>query len=252
MYKNPAKTLFMGRPLVFVPECHSTNDEALRLCREHRPSEGTVVITSKQTGGRGLRGNRWITEPGLNLTFSVILHPHFLAPHNAFDLSRALALGIHDYLNGSLLSDRPYIKWPNDLLIGDLKICGILIENSISGSFFNYAVCGVGLNVNQENWDLPATSLSLLTGSNHDLSEVLESLLACMEARYLLLRSGMVDPLRTDYLEKLYWRGESRRFQIGENEVEGTIENVDDQGRLIVQIGGEHRAFIPKELRFAG
>src|SRR5688572_1227434 len=104
----------MGHSMVFMPECHSTNDELARLV-EAGPSvlEGTTVITNNQTSGRGQRGNTWTSEPGKNLTFSFLIKPSFLPAMDQFSLNKAFSLGLLDYLRTILDSDVK-VKWPND------------------------------------------------------------------------------------------------------------------------------------------
>jgi BirA family transcriptional regulator, biotin operon repressor / biotin---[acetyl-CoA-carboxylase] ligase len=96
LYKIPAKSLFVGKNLVFLPECHSTNTYLLDLVRQNPQPEGTLVITNNQTAGRGQRSNQWHTEAGQNLTFSILLSPKFLSIRNQFLLSKAVALAVAD------------------------------------------------------------------------------------------------------------------------------------------------------------
>ena len=119
MHKISANTLFFGKNLVFMPECHSTNSFALKLCQQSPlTADGTLVITSNQTDGRGQRGSTWQSEPGMNLTFSVIFKPTFLSVNGLFYLNVFSALAIRDYLTtkGCL---EVFIKWPNDIYFGN-------------------------------------------------------------------------------------------------------------------------------------
>ena len=120
MYKIPAKTLFLGKNLIYVPQCHSTNDLADQVVEQPSTHEGTVVITDAQTKGRGQMGNQWITEPGKNLTFSVILYPLFIVPKDQFLLTCAISLGLYDMLQ-TAIDGQIFIKWPNDLIVNDRR-----------------------------------------------------------------------------------------------------------------------------------
>ena len=232
MYKILANTLFIGKKLIFMPECHSTNSQALELCQQSHVPEGTLVITDRQTAGRGQRGNTWESHPGMNLTFSVILKPTFLAIKDQFLLSMITSLAIRDYL-AAMCSDPVFIKWPNDILVKQFKICGTLIENQLMGEQFSYAVIGIGLNVNQQLFNIPmATSLSLIVGKDFDLQDVLDGLLSHLESRYLQLRQGRAQHLREDYLKHLYRFNEHYTFQSGDDQFEGKILGIDEQGRL--------------------
>ena len=250
MYKIPANTLFIGKKLIFMPECHSTNSLALELCQQSYVPEGTLVITDWQTAGRGQRGNTWESHPGMNLTFSVILKPTFLAIKDQFSLSMITSLAIRDYL-AAMCSDPVFIKWPNDILVKQSKICGTLIENQLMGQQFTYAVVGIGLNINQQQFNIPmATSLSLIVGKDFDLQDVLEGLLSHLESRYLQLRQGRAQQLKEDYLKYLYRFNEHHTFQSGDDQFGGKILGIDDQGRLRVLIRDQERDFGVKEISF--
>lgn len=240
----------MGKNLVFMPECHSTNTYALQLCQQKQSVEGTVVITNNQTAGRGQRGNTWEAEPGTNLTFSLILKPTFLLAAEQFMLNRAVSLGIADFLR-SQLPQAVKIKWPNDMLVQEKKICGVLIENVIQGSGLSASVVGIGMNVNQHRFSIDrATSLYLQTGILYDLSSMLDELLHCIETYWLVLREGRYDELKDQYLEQLFARDEKRQFKTGTEIFEGEITGVDAVGRLVIQTPFGERVFGMKEVEF--
>jgi BirA family transcriptional regulator, biotin operon repressor / biotin---[acetyl-CoA-carboxylase] ligase len=250
LYKILANTLFIGKKLIFMPECHSTNSLALELCQQSQVPEGTLVITDRQTAGRGQRGNTWESQPGMNLTCSVILKPTFLAIKDQFLLSIATSLAIRDYL-AATCSDPVSIKWPNDILVKQFKISGTLIENQLMGEQFSYAVIGIGLNVNQRMFTIPmATSLSLIAGKDFDLQDVLLGLLSHLESRYLQLRQGRAQHLKEDYLKYLYRFNEHHTFQSGDDQFGGKILGIDDQGRLRVLIHDQEKDFGVKEISF--
>ncbi len=250
MYKILANTLFLGKNVVFVPECHSTNTLLMELAQKTQQPEGTVVITKAQTKGRGQRGNGWEAEPGKNLTFSILLRPQFLTVNAQFNLTIAVSLGLIDFLK-SRLSSQPLIKWPNDLLANGRKICGILIENTLAGDSIQQSVVGIGLNVNQQHFTIAtATSLSLETGNEYDLSKELGDLVSCMESRYLQLRTGKVNELRQDYLNNLYWLNQEQHFVSHGRSFKGTIEGIDELGKLVVLEDGQKNYFGIKEISF--
>jgi BirA family biotin operon repressor/biotin-[acetyl-CoA-carboxylase] ligase len=243
-------TLFLGKNLVFVPECHSTMDLALQLCQQSAAPEGTLVITDHQTAGRGQRGNTWITSRGENFTLTLVLRPGFLAIKDQFYLTMAVALGLHDYLLTK--TNRPVrIKWPNDILVDDKKVCGILIENQLQGQHFTNSLVGIGLNINQQTFAVStATSLSLVTGQRYELAAELPLLLAALEARYLQLREGRLETLKDQYLNNLYWRGEQRSFTSANTTFNGTITGIDASGKLKVETMTGLRTFDLKEIAY--
>lgn len=241
----------MGKNLVFLPECHSTNTVALELVQKGSALEGTMVITDHQTSGRGQRGNQWTAEKGQNLTFSLVLHPNFLPPKDQFMLSKAVSLGLLDFISSSLPVVSAKVKWPNDLIVNGRKLCGILIENQLTGSRYESAVVGIGLNVNQTDFPIPtAASLSTFASHRFDLDELLDELCLCLERRYQQLRRGEWKTLNTDYLNALYWYGEVHTFFSKAENFAGIIEGVDEIGRLLVRVGAEMRTFDLKEILY--
>lgn len=249
MYKIPASTLFLGKNLVFVPECHSTNDLALQLCQQSQAVEGTLVITDQQTRGRGQRGNTWEAEPGQNLTFSLVLRPASLPVKNQFYLNIIASLAIVDFLKRFGLSSE--VKWPNDVMVNGRKVSGILIENQVRGTHFDHVVVGIGLNINQENFSAgKPTSLKLETGKSHELSNCLDDLLKNLEARYLQLREEKWSALKEAYIRAMFWFQERRTFASGEETFEGMIAGIDEAGKLVVQHGNRLRTFDLKEISF--
>jgi BirA family biotin operon repressor/biotin-[acetyl-CoA-carboxylase] ligase len=240
----------MGHSLVFMPECHSTNDEASRLVQSSNTLEGTVVITNNQTGGRGQRGNTWVSESGKNLTFSVLIKPSFLLVKDQFFLNIAFSLGLFDYLR-AVLGAEVKIKWPNDILVNGRKICGILIENHIQAQHIQHSIVGIGLNVNQNKFEVStATSMSMEKGDAFILEEELPKLLLFLEKRFLQLRSQDFKQLTADYLACLYWIGEKHFFKNKSETFEGTISGIDSVGKLKVESEAGTKFFDIKEIEF--
>ncbi len=250
MYKSPANTLFVGKNVVFVPECHSTNTLATQLSQNPSASEGTVVITSNQTAGRGQRGNTWVVEPNRNLTLSLILKPGFLMLSEQFMLNVTVSLAVRDVL-AEVLHEAIHIKWPNDILVHEMKICGILIENQLRGKTIETAVVGIGLNVNQvDSLPVKATSLAKLTNQQYNLNDLFSTLLGRIETRYLQLKQQKRQILKAEYLAALYRINEDHQFEANNQVFNGRITGVDASGRLVVATGNEVRHFEVKEVRY--
>lgn len=248
MYKIFANTLFTGRQLVFVPECHSTNSLASELASKSVLSEGSVIITSNQTAGRGQRGNTWETAAGMNLTFSILLKPTFLSLKSQFYLTIVTSLAVVDFLKEQPIKEVK-IKWPNDILASKKKICGILIENSVQQETIHQSIVGIGLNINQDSFSSSsATSLAIVAKKTFDLNDALNSLLEKFEKRYLQLRGGKLAELKSEYLENLFGFGKSQSFISNGKEFEGTIEGVDETGELKVSDNGIVSSFKLKEI----
>jgi BirA family transcriptional regulator, biotin operon repressor / biotin---[acetyl-CoA-carboxylase] ligase len=135
-----------GLPYRYLPRCDSTNAVLKRVSTPTPP--GTLVVTDEQTGGRGRLDRTWVSELGKDLTFSILLRPS-LAPAQAHLLSLAAALAVAEVLETIPgLEGRVAVKWPNDVLLGDRKVCGILLEGSMDADRLQWAVAGIGLNVN--------------------------------------------------------------------------------------------------------
>jgi BirA family transcriptional regulator, biotin operon repressor / biotin---[acetyl-CoA-carboxylase] ligase len=251
MYKILANTIFLGKDVHFLPECHSTNDTALNLVKDRSAYEGTVVITDHQIQGKGQRGNKWITEKGLNLTFSLILKPNFLDISEQFYLNMAVSNSIRKILK-EYIPDLQ-VKWPNDLILPDFgKLGGILIENSYSGSNWEYAIVGVGINVNQLQFENPkATSLAKVTGSQFDLSELFRLLLIQIEQGYIQLRRGKWFEIKSEYLYNLYQADVWSNYEDSFGDFRGKIVGISAQGKLeIERENGEIQLFEMKEVVF--
>jgi BirA family biotin operon repressor/biotin-[acetyl-CoA-carboxylase] ligase len=209
-----------------------------------------MIVTDNQTRGRGQRGNEWFSEAHKNLTFSIILKPIFVKPVDQFNLTMAISLALRDFLT-QRVKRQVKIKWPNDILIGDKKLSGILIENSLAGDAIQYSVVGIGLNVNQDSFLIKtATSMKEIVGQEFILTEELSLLMEFLEQRYLHLRSGKINDLRNDYLNSLYGKGESRKFIDETGEWQGIIEGVNQWGKLIIYKHGLLKSFDLKEIVF--
>ena len=246
------QTLFIGKNIINLPECHSTNTYAAELLAQKDLAEGIVITTEHQTAGRGQRGNNWESAAGKNLTFSLILKPSFLHVQEQFYLTIITSLAIYDLLT-EFLPHELAIKWPNDLYHGQKKLGGILIENSLKNNTLEWSVLGIGLNVNQSSFsNETASSLVLTSGKEFSRSELLEKLLLRIEQRYLQLRAGARQELRKEYLSHLYWLGEPHTFRSGRETFSGKIIGVDKIGHLAVMpvLQDEVRYFRIKEITF--
>ncbi len=169
----------MNPEIIFLEETASTNLAlAGMVARDRGIEHGTVVAALKQTAGRGQRGNTWESEPGCNVTMSMLLRPEGILAPQQFYLTEIVACAIVDVLDGYIptgMGHNVSIKWPNDIYIDDSKVCGTLIENSLRGNGIEHSIAGIGLNVNQEVFvsDAPnPVSILNVTGRRHSVDEV--------------------------------------------------------------------------------
>ena len=232
----------------------STNTEALRLINE---VEGATVFYAKtQTAGRGQRGNKWLSRPGENLTFTLALKfglgqvPE-LKIIDQYTLNQGIALAITDYLDSIGISSM--IKWPNDIYVGDKKICGILIENGLSSTNIKHSIIGIGLNINQEIFspDIPnPTSVVSECGKKVNTEDALRELLSCIDVRITSIQKK--EDIRKAYLNKLYRKDEVHSYidQVNKVHFEGRIIGITEDFRLSIETRDEIRNFAFKELGY--
>ena len=257
MFKTTNDTFFIGKNIIHLPSCQSTNSEAVKLIQEGGVQEGTIVITSQQTAGKGQRGNSWHSESGKNLTFSLILKPSFLLAYEQFNLNIAISLAVWDALSEYLPhhKDSLKVKWPNDIYIGNQKVGGILIENFIKKQKAETSVVGIGLNINQQSFDLPkATSLFNVLRKETSLENILNTLMGKLEKRFIELRNGNASMQRQAYLSTMYWFQEEHLFADLRGDLpknfEGQIIGIDKTGRLAMEVNGKLDYFHLKEVSF--
>ena len=226
----------IGSHIIELKQTASTNVYTDKLLHSEKPEEGTVIIAYKQTKGKGQDQNTWESEANKNLTFSIILYPEFLNPSEQFRLIELTSLGIIDFIKTLITTDKEIrIKWPNDIYIGDQKLCGTLVQNSIVGSELTECIIGIGLNVNQEKFlsDAPnPVSLKQITGVSYNLHQCLKDLCSCIDKRYYQLKNKQYAQLETDYLSLLYRINEMHDFIIHEDKVRATITGITKYGQL--------------------
>ncbi len=251
----------IGRQLIKLHRVPSTNDYLKNQRSNSTPlREGTVIMAVEQYGGRGQAQASWHAEAGKNLTFSVLLTPHFLAPIHQFQLTMAISVGLCNYLESRVGTDNIHIKWPNDLYVGSRKIAGILIENNIQGKLWRQAIVGIGLNVNQIEFPEilrdNAVSLKLLSGGSEDfdLDVELDSLCAELDREFARLKTYWESECKgenrteSQYLSRLYLLNEPHVFHIEGIPAQGAIRGVTPTGRLIVDFDGHMTDFGLKEI----
>lgn len=250
MHKYFAKTLFLGKKVEFLPECHSTNSEMLERAKVRGIGEGHLIYTGHQTAGKGQRGNVWVSEPGKNLLFSIYLRPTMLLPRQAYLLNILAGMAVCDSL-AALLKAPVELKWPNDVYTNDRKICGILVETTLGKDCIDGAVLGIGVNVNQSHFAVAqATSLRMESGTEFILEDVLERIVLSLEKHYLKMKAGKYKTMISAYYQVMRWRGELHHFKGPGGEFEGEIIGIDETGRLLVKTNNQMKRFDVKEITF--
>jgi len=232
-FHNLLETKRFGRNLVFEPTVGSTMDLA-RDAAHHGAAEGTVALADEQTAGRGRLGRSWITPRASNLTFTVVLRPprHVLR-QVAMLAPLAVALAVEE-----ATGVRTAIKWPNDVHASGRKLAGVLIETESDGSGEAIVLAGIGLNVNFDPREYAeirdiATSLSVETGHPVDREPLLATVMLHFERLYDEAKAG--GSLRDRWRERLAMLGQAVKVAAPGRTIEGTAEDVDDDGSLLVR-----------------
>lgn len=222
----------LGRPLAYRAVTGSTNDDAMAAARTGAP-HGSTFVADEQTSGRGRRGRRWRATPGDNLMFSVLLRPD-LPLERLTALTLAVGLAVRNAVAPRVTS-RVLVKWPNDVLVDQKKLAGVLVESQLSGGALSAVVVGVGLNVAMR--ELPdeirnsATSLALCGARDLDRETLLVDLLAALADRVQRYEREGLDPM----LEELSRHDALRGARVLVDGSAGTARGIDRDGALVVE-----------------
>lgn len=233
------KTKRMGQYVVDLKQTESTNIVAAKLAEEGEP-EGTLVVADLQTGGKGRRGRSWFSPAGTGIWMSLILRPHLpmaQAPQLTLVTAVAVSLALTE-----LTGEKAGIKWPNDILFGDRKCCGILLEMNMESEEIKYVIVGIGMNVNQKQGDFPeelqtkAASLFTICGKQFKRAEVIQRILEQFEFLYdRYLEEGGFAPVRNEWKRQSITLGKQVFAQTPRGNLSGIAIDIDEMGALIIQ-----------------
>jgi BirA family biotin operon repressor/biotin-[acetyl-CoA-carboxylase] ligase len=235
-----------------LDQLDSTNAHLLRmqpLC----DIRNWVVSADAQTAGKGMGSNGWESETGKNLTFSLAVDMDFLPAERQFLLSEAVALGIIEVSDKTLPTEQLSIKWPNDIYYGNCKLAGILINSTIKANMMDLSIIGIGLNVNQmqfQDWPTHPISLKMITGKEYDLKPLMDQIASQVIKKVELLKS---DPtvIEQDYLKRLFRYQTWADYEVGGNVRRLFMTGIDSFGRLmLVDETNNSYCFDIKEIRF--
>lgn len=240
--------------IIHLKEVDSTNSY---IMRESSRLEAPVMITAHtQTAGQGQRGNSWESEPGKNLTFSIFYRPFQLPPIAQFSLSESVALSVVDFL--AVHGIEAKVKWPNDIYVGDRKICGILIRHSVMGAYVSYSVIGVGINVNQTEFlsDAPnPVSMKQTTGDSYDLLSLEKEIAEIIERRLEKIRNEESRKTLHQEFMRTLWRCDGKLYPFTETATGETfqakIEDIAPHGPITLRLPDDTlRTYVFKEITF--
>jgi len=229
---NNLDTRFIGQRVIYYPRLTSTMDVAKREAQQGA-IEGTVVIAGEQTAGRGRIKRPWLSPKG-SIALSIILYPSLAYLPSLIMVASLAVVRCIDKVTGL----KSQIKWPNDVLVNDKKVCGILIESDVRGNTVDYSIIGIGINTNLRLSDFPeipptTTSLSHELGREVSRLDIIRCLLAETERLYLALPAG--ESVYHEWRDNLATLGKKVRVKSGETTYEGTAESVASDGSLLLR-----------------
>ncbi|MDE7451735.1 MAG: biotin--[acetyl-CoA-carboxylase] ligase [Paramuribaculum sp.] len=237
--------------IIWVDETDSTNSALAYLARRGEATDGTVLAARAQSAGRGQRGNSWESAPGMNLTCSILFTGRSFDVAQHFLVSEAVALAVAEIVDDELsgCKENVSVKWPNDIYVGDKKVCGILIENVLTGRIIERCIAGIGVNINQEVFlsDAPnPVSLRQIDGKVRYVNAVLERI-----ANRVLENIALGSAIHERYMERL-WRKDgyhSYHDHLTGERIEARIADVLPCGHLILALpSGEQLEYAFKEV----
>ncbi|APX99880.1 biotin--[acetyl-CoA-carboxylase] ligase [Lacinutrix venerupis] len=219
----------------------STNTFLKEISSADTLEDYTIVVAKQQNRGRGQMGKVWASNAGENLTFSVFKRISNLQFSNQFYLSIVTSLALYKTLKYYNVPNL-FVKWPNDILSANKKIAGILIENIVKKSKLEYSIIGIGLNVNQTEFNdlISATSLKNSCGRTFDLDEVMHKFIVEFKIAFKSLDSGATEALKADYESKLFRKNKPSTFKNAEgNLFSGFIKGISSSGNLVLLLEDE-------------
>jgi BirA family transcriptional regulator, biotin operon repressor / biotin---[acetyl-CoA-carboxylase] ligase len=248
--------IIFNKKYIHLESVNSTNDYAKKIAdfnSKNTIDKNLIIISSnEQTSGRGQFSNRWESEKGMNLIFSILFYPPDFKIIDQFYISKAISLAVLDFTKK--YSDQATIKWPNDIYLENKKLGGILIENSVMGDLITYSIAGIGLNINQIDFsnELPnPISLRQSTGQIFDLNECLKEFLDFFDYRMNHLFNSEKEIINHDYQNSLYLNGKIAEFFKGNVKFKARIAGVLETGQLILEdLLGNKNFYYFKEVEF--
>lgn len=230
-------TKWAGHPVTCYDVLGSTNLQA-KLDAENGAGQGALVVADMQTAGRGRRGRSWSSPPGTNVYFTLILRPH-LAPDKASMVTPVMGLAVTEGIRRTCGLEA-LIKWPNDIVVNNKKVCGMLAEMSVERDFIHYVVIGVGINVGFQEFPEEianmATCLQEECGREVPRAELLANVMKAFEEYYEnFLERGNLSGLMEQYNSLLVNRDREVRVLDPKGEFQGIARGVNELGELLVE-----------------
>lgn len=240
----------IGHKLILLDEVDSTNNYTAKLLNEGKLAHGTVILAEKQTAGRGQRGNSWSSTASNQLACSIYAETAFLSAERYWFLNLAVALAARAAIQ-SVIPEETQIKWPNDLLVNDRKLAGILIETQWRSGTIQGAIIGVGINIHHEPGLPSGGALSDWTETAPQPIHLAHELAGQLEQQFQLLQQGKWNDLLEAYHAHLWKKDERITAENQEGTaMTGYIRGIDGTGNLLFEANGERKSFGLKEITF--
>tara|TARA_B100001173_G_C15987705_1_gene547515 strand:+ start:182 stop:931 length:750 start_codon:yes stop_codon:yes gene_type:complete len=240
----------IGNQVIKVKSVDSTNNYAAKLLNQTKVPFGTVIMAHYQTNGKGQRNTIWSSNGGDNLLMSVLLDLSFMPSEKIFFLSKSIALAIRAAVV-DVIGIESHLKWPNDVLIDNKKIAGVLIENQWNNSNIVSSVVGVGLNVNQVDFQesFSATSLKKITNKNYNVDNILKVLCKKLNKYYNQLASLNFDNIDIEYHQHLVNYNKFCEFEENNILFNAKVKGVNQQGELMLEFtNGDVKSYELKQI----
>jgi len=239
---------YIGQKIIHLERVGSTNNYTANLFKNGDIDSGTVIMTDIQTNGRGQREKAWQSDAYTNLTFSIATDINKWKINSFFTLNHITALATHQFIQKYIATVA--LKWPNDVMVNDKKMAGILIETQFTSSV-QKTVIGIGININQRSFTAPrATSLLLETGQRHPPKELVHEFIEGFNEWLSNYHSNGENWILDQFNQRLWKKEEKHQFLIDNQEKVGEIQKTTPKGQLVVEIEGELNYFSNGEVRY--
>ena len=243
------RTSPLGEVLIELSDIDSTNNYAMRLINEGMAEHGITIRADFQSEGKGQHGNQWLAEESKNLLISVIIDTQAFELQHQFLLNAFACVSVAEFLLKQNGLHDIRVKWPNDIYAANRKIAGILIENNLRGSQWNYAIIGIGLNINQAHFPemSRATSVFIEIGHLLKLNAALRELLKSLNTYFRKFESNPLSVLPL-YNGHLLHASKEISFYKNHEMYRGIVREVDATGCILIEVDGKVRSYKHKEI----
>lgn len=236
--------MVIGNDRIYLSAVDSTNLYIKRLISDVIPGNGLVVYTDHQYGGIGQYGSQWESQKGKNVAFSIFNKPKFLNSSYVFTLNMIICIGLIKGIQHLIGDHKAKIKWPNDILVHNRKIAGVLIQNTFRKGNVEHSIIGIGINVNQLKFskhDRRAVSLAMLNGQETSIPLVLNTMLQYIDTHLKIIDQPqkpeiLFERLKVEYLSLLYTYGDWHMFKNNTGDsFEARVKDIESDGKIVVE-----------------